>query len=197
MPKGITLTDKTIQDRQRQISAAAKQLFLSKGFRKTSMQDIAQAVDAGKSTLYDYFQTKDDILITILEEYIDELIHSSEEIFTKDLSAREKLRQIMLNHMNYLLRTKNLLGMMTNEVQRMGVLKQMRFQQKRLEYQTHISRVIQSGVEGGDFRPVDCMLCANMVLVVTNPTVLAGIPAENAQQKLDEIVDIFFGGLAA
>ncbi len=197
MPKGITLTDKTIQDRQRQISAAAKQLFLSKGFRKTSMQDIAQAVDAGKSTLYDYFQTKDDILITILEAYIDELIHSAEEIFTKDLSAREKLRQIMLNHMNYLLRTKNLLGMMTNEVQRMGVLKQMRFQQKRLEYQTHISRVIQSGVEGGDFRPVDSMLCANMVLVVTNPTVLAGIPAENAQQKLDEIVDIFFGGLAA
>ncbi|HWQ46638.1 MAG TPA: TetR/AcrR family transcriptional regulator [Longilinea sp.] len=197
MPKGITLTDKTIQDRQQQISAAAKELFLSKGFRRTSMQDIAQAVDAGKSTLYDYFQTKDDILIVILEEYINDLIVSAEGIYQKELPARDKLKQIMLNHMQYLLCSRNLLGMMTNEVQRMGALKQMRFQQKRLEYQTLISTVIQAGVQDGSFRPVDSMLCANMVLVVTNPTVLAGIPAENAQQKLDEIVDIFFGGLEA
>lgn len=195
MPKGISLTDDAVNIRRSQIAAAAKELFLTRGFRRTSMQDIAQAVEAGKSTLYDYFQTKDDLLITILEEYIDELILSAADIFQKNLSAREKLRQIMLNHMQYLLRTRNLLGMMTNEVQRMGALKQMRFQQKRLEYQTHISRVLEAGMQAGEFRRVDSMLAANIVLAMTNPTVLAGIPPESAQEKLDEIVDLFFSGL--
>ena len=48
-------------------------LFLEKGFQETSMQEIAVASGMGKSTLYDYFKTKDEILLSVVEDGIYDL----------------------------------------------------------------------------------------------------------------------------
>ncbi|WP_028911075.1 TetR/AcrR family transcriptional regulator [Prevotella sp. MA2016] len=55
------------------IITTAKELFLKKGFSKTSMRDIAQAVHIGVSNIYNYFASKDELFRTILAPLISEL----------------------------------------------------------------------------------------------------------------------------
>ncbi len=65
---------------------AAKELFQTKGFDGTSMDDIAKKADYSKSTIYVYFESKDEIYHSILCEYmallrdtLDSTIRSTEE----------------------------------------------------------------------------------------------------------------------
>ena len=64
MPKGIPLTEEEIERRRHEIFHCAVALILKQGFSSTSMQEIAQSAGVGKSTLYDYFPTKEHILLT-------------------------------------------------------------------------------------------------------------------------------------
>ena len=73
MPKGIRLTEEEQARRRREIFDASVRLFLKKGFSETSMREIAAAAGIGKSTLYGYFRTKDDVLVFVVEEELAEL----------------------------------------------------------------------------------------------------------------------------
>ena len=70
MPKGIPLTDEEHARKRQEIFDASVHLFLNKGFNETSMREIAAAAGIGKATLYDYFKTKDDILLSFFEREI-------------------------------------------------------------------------------------------------------------------------------
>ncbi|OGO34071.1 MAG: hypothetical protein A2W35_09130 [Chloroflexi bacterium RBG_16_57_11] len=59
--------------RQRQMAArleqildAAAHLFADRGFHRTTTKDIAEAADVAEGTLYNYFETKNDLLFAIL-----------------------------------------------------------------------------------------------------------------------------------
>lgn len=56
-----------------QIVAAAKGIFLKKGFSKTSMRDIAKGAGIGVSNIYNYYDSKDKLFRTILAPLITEL----------------------------------------------------------------------------------------------------------------------------
>ena len=59
---------------------SAAGLFAKVGYPNAKMQDIAKACGASKSMLYHYFPTKDDLLFAMLEEHLENLIASIEEI---------------------------------------------------------------------------------------------------------------------
>ncbi|MEN6436155.1 MAG: TetR/AcrR family transcriptional regulator [Anaerolineaceae bacterium] len=196
MPKGILLTEESISVKRKQIAEAAMNLFLKNGYQNTSMQSIAEMVHAGKSTLYDYFSTKDEILLSILESYIDDLIASAQEIDRQMISPKEKLRLILLNHMQYLITTRSLLGLLTIEVQRMDALRQGKFQIKRKSYQGLISNVIRKGIiEKVFIDDVDPDLTANIALAITSPSVVGGISQDSADKKFESIISIFLRGI--
>jgi AcrR family transcriptional regulator len=44
-------------------------LFLAKGFRGTSVKEITEAAGIGRGTLYWYFKSKDEILVSIFEKW--------------------------------------------------------------------------------------------------------------------------------
>ena len=50
MPKGIPLTKQEMEARRQEIAVSARDLILRKGFRETSMREIAQAADPGPKT---------------------------------------------------------------------------------------------------------------------------------------------------
>lgn len=52
--------------RLEQILDAAARLFAERGFHRTTTKDIAEAADVAEGTLYNYFETKNDLLFAIL-----------------------------------------------------------------------------------------------------------------------------------
>ncbi len=53
------------------IQTAAVKLFAEKGFEQTSIEDIAKEASIGKTTVYGYFSTKNDIFINYCDEELD------------------------------------------------------------------------------------------------------------------------------
>ena len=56
-----------------QIAAAAKEVFLRKGFMKTAMHDIAKGAGVGVSNIYNYSESKDELFRHIVSPLTDEL----------------------------------------------------------------------------------------------------------------------------
>lgn len=73
VPRAVTAIDLSTRDK---IIEAAIDLFSRKGFEAASMREIAEAVGIKKSSLYSHFKGKDQILETILKEFIGELSKS-------------------------------------------------------------------------------------------------------------------------
>jgi len=56
-----------VKRRRRQIADAAVQLFIEKGFHKTTTRQIARAAGSSIGSLYEYFTSKEDILYMVCE----------------------------------------------------------------------------------------------------------------------------------
>lgn len=66
------------------IKAAALELFRSHSYSKTAIKDIAHACDLGKGTIYLYFDSKEAILLAIIEDRLAELIAAIDAEFAAD-----------------------------------------------------------------------------------------------------------------
>ena len=115
MPRGIPLTEEEQARRRREIFDASVHLFLQKGFNETSMREIAEAAGLGKSTLYDYFKTKDEILVYYFEDQLNDLTAEAQQIAVQNKSADKRLREVMQMHMEFLQANKSLFLKMSME----------------------------------------------------------------------------------
>jgi AcrR family transcriptional regulator len=69
----------------------ARQLFARMGVDHTTMNDIAQASQKGRRTLYTYFKNKNAVFLAVVESELDKLLKILADIMAKQLPADEKL----------------------------------------------------------------------------------------------------------
>ena len=69
----------------------ARQLFARVGFDNTTMNDIAQASQKGRRTLYTYFKSKADIFSAVIESEMDSVHQQLLHLADQDMPADEKL----------------------------------------------------------------------------------------------------------
>ncbi|MDD5468014.1 MAG: TetR/AcrR family transcriptional regulator [Anaerolineales bacterium] len=195
MPKGIPLTPEELDRRRREIFAHAVELFVNHGFRETSMRQVAEAAGMGKSSLYDYFKTKEDILVWAVEDQIGELTLAAQQIASQPLPAPERLRQIMRLQLDYLLSRKDFYVKLMFEVQRLSRQSQQRIQTRRHAYQDLVRHLIEDGIREGAFRPVDALLVARTLITVLTPTVFTTRPTGTPEEMLASAIDIVLKGI--
>src|SRR5690554_6756267 len=77
--------------KRNEILDSARILFKENGFHKTKMEDIAQRAGVGKGTLYEYFNSKQEIFDEACVDYVKSLHDYVKEISKLDVSFKEKL----------------------------------------------------------------------------------------------------------
>jgi len=82
------------EEKRESIIRAAIRLFARKGFSRTTISDIAAEAGIAKGTVYDYFDTKNDIIQQSFFFFIKELEFDFESILLSPLPAVDKLRQV-------------------------------------------------------------------------------------------------------
>lgn len=70
MASSLTLTERKRQRTRARLVEAAVQLYNVKGFDATTAEDIAEAAECSRSTLFRYFRTKEDILFGDVQQRI-------------------------------------------------------------------------------------------------------------------------------
>lgn len=88
--------------RRMSILSAAEKIFAEKGFHTATMDEIAQASKLAKGTLYLYFNSKDDLLFSILEQRIIEHNQTLVESLTGITTLTGAIEVLVHKHIDFL-----------------------------------------------------------------------------------------------
>ncbi len=87
---------KNPEERKSELMDAAWELFNTKGYEQTSVNDILLKVGIAKGTFYYYFKSKDEILDAVIERGVNEHIRTYRSIVDdRSINAIEKIKRIM------------------------------------------------------------------------------------------------------
>lgn len=80
-----------MKDRKRHVMLTAKELFMKNGFFATSVQDILNESGISKGTFYNYFSSKNECLIAILEKTEEETMWRRRNLLTEENKADKNI----------------------------------------------------------------------------------------------------------
>jgi AcrR family transcriptional regulator len=89
--------------RRRQLLRASARLFREKGYDGTSVRDIAQATGLQSGSWVYHFPTKQDILVAVMEEGLNDALARIVAIAGQDLSPRRKFEALVRTHLDTIL----------------------------------------------------------------------------------------------
>jgi AcrR family transcriptional regulator len=104
--------------RQQEILKAARALFVSRGFRETTLDEIAHHAEFGKGTLYNYFASKEDLFFGLIEQVIEEMLEIARESVAGPGGVREKLLMYARGLIHYVKDNGELLHVVFHELHR-------------------------------------------------------------------------------
>lgn len=195
MPKGIPLTNDFLLEKRLAIAHAAAELIFQQGYNETSVSQIARKTGIGKSTIYDYFSSKDEIILLLLDEPLGEVRDRAKEIEAAVGTAAEKLTRILEMHLDVLLRDKAFIFKLSFEFQRLPLEVQAQHETKRQDYQELLRGLIESGIKDGSFRPVDPDITVKILLSILSSVILTRRPVGTPLEMLNEGLNLIFKGL--
>jgi AcrR family transcriptional regulator len=94
----------------------ARKLFQQYGLLKTTMEDIAKAMQKGKSTLYYYYKSKDEIFEAVVNKEIHDVFIEMRSAVEKSITAEEKLRTYFRTSINLIKERALLYKIMKGEI---------------------------------------------------------------------------------
>lgn len=195
MPKGISLTPEQQSKRRHEVMDIALELFHNQGVEKTSMREIAAAAKMGKSSLYDYFTSKDEIVVFAVEEAIKGSIEKAREIVASEPSPEECIRKIMRLNLSFTRNHLSLLAWLGSEGRFMDAENQKRIQDLRHEYQDIMQSVISGGVTDRLFYTKDPALATRLLVNSMLSIAYTSRPSDSLENMLDEATNIFLRGI--
>ncbi|QLQ14793.1 MAG: TetR/AcrR family transcriptional regulator [Micropruina sp.] len=115
--------------KRRQIALAARELFLSDGYARTSMDAVTQAAGVSKQTLYAYFPSKEVLLRSVVVDELTGLLAPAErpELRATRENLPEVLFQLARGYLRHLMTPTSiaLLRLMIGEAASLGSMRNM------------------------------------------------------------------------
>ena len=159
------------QRRREDILNTARTVFFDKGFRDTTIDDIARASELARGTIYLYFESKEEIYATVLEEGLDilyTLIQESHSVDQDPLTnllaghdAFMRFHEEYKHHYNVLMLDK----MQIEDVLPAGL--KGRLDAKFTLMAEWIAKILQEGIDQGFFRPMPVLEVAYLQMGMT------------------------------
>ncbi|HEV7379758.1 MAG TPA: helix-turn-helix domain-containing protein [Dyadobacter sp.] len=134
----------------------ADKLFQKYGLDKTTMEEIAREAGKGKSTLYYYFKSKEEIFDAIIQREKNEFFSYIQEEVSKAPTAVEKLKVFVTIRFKRLKEITNLYNIMITEVRAALSFDTICKPNYRKQYDQKeadiVKSILQYGIVTGEFR---------------------------------------------
>jgi len=185
--------------RRDRIITSALKIFAEKGFQDATISEISKAAGVSDATVYEYFNSKEELLFAIPEEITEDALRGAERILPFLRGVDSKLRALVQIYMT--LYEKNpqysaliMLHLKTNR----NFLKTKAYEVIRTAARMLLS-CIQEGIEDGTFKKdIDPYLVRSMILGTIEHLCtrwhLLGTPS-NLVEQVDPLVDLLLDGL--
>ena len=192
-PKSATNAGPATRER---ILEAAAALFATRGYAGTSTRDIAAEVGIRQPSLFHHFETKRAIIAELLELDLGPALERIRCHRATSASASARLYAYLLADATALIELPfDARGLYTDEVFLAKGLAEQKALREELHQET--SRLVEEGIESGDFRSVDPVFAQQVVSAMMMDTqwhIGAGVSVDRSHRPR-EIADFILLGL--
>jgi TetR/AcrR family transcriptional regulator, cholesterol catabolism regulator len=141
-------------DKITEIQGVATRLFAQKGYHNTSMREIARALEMNQASLYHYFDSKEDLLYTLITDAMDEALDTLEQICQSDLSPNGKLNEVLSFYTSYYAGDQDRLRLLVNEQDNLGEEYRQVVIEKERRYVGLIQSILKALADEGKMKPI-------------------------------------------
>jgi len=111
----VARSSERAEERRAKLLALAAEVFSRRGYRATSMRDLAALAGIGKPTLYHYFASKEELLTRLYQQVIDQSLASARAIVAQDLEPLPTLRALIVDRVVHTCEQQDLLRIFFEE----------------------------------------------------------------------------------
>jgi AcrR family transcriptional regulator len=129
----------------------AQKLFQTYGLKKTTMEDIAKALGKGKSTLYYYYQSKEQIFEEVLQKELQAVFNQTQIAVGAVDSAEEKLKTFAVTRIKVLSNMLNLYRVVCGELSEQNTCTKGLFNEYSQLETNLIKSILEFGIQSGEF----------------------------------------------
>jgi len=140
------------QNKRARILKSAVKMFARKGFYNTKVSEIARHAGVADGTIYLYFKNKDDILISLFEENMGEIIEAFKTRLAESTTPAEKLRTFIRLHFETVRANPHMAAVMQLELRQSNKFIKEYTGSRFRDYLDLISDIIAEGQAAGVFR---------------------------------------------
>ncbi len=134
------------------IITAATKVFAKKGFFNARISDIAKEAKVADGTIYLYFNNKVDILLSVFEEEVSNMIDQIQQLLIKETDPAKMLEIFAISHLTTMKKNKNLAKVIQIELRQTDKLIKEYRNNKFSQYLNIIADIITLGQNQNIFR---------------------------------------------
>ena len=177
----------------------ATNIFAKFGFRKTTVDEIAQAARKGKSSIYYYFNSKEEIFQAVVEKEVGEVKSKLISVAESTDPANAKLKNYIVLRMQMLKELANVYEALKDDfLSHYEFIEEIRKDYDELEL-SFIENILKEGAESGEFDIQDFKLTAISILTIFKGLeipIFIKIDESHFEERVDNLIHLILNGLA-
>jgi TetR/AcrR family fatty acid metabolism transcriptional regulator len=188
-------------DKRDRILQAAVRVFARNGFHATRVSEVAKAAGVADGTIYLYFKSKEELLVSLFEDRVEKLLAFMSEELPKQPTAAGRLRAVIDMQLGLLEGERELAEVITVILRQSTRLMKEFAAPRFLAYLEAIAQIVAAGQETGEFRrDVSPSIAARAVFGALDGITLTWALGRAAQGALaraaTQLADVLLRGLA-
>jgi len=178
-------------EKRARILQAAIEAFAEKGYAEATISEIAGRADVANGTIYDYFENKEDLLLSISEEHFKADLEHLKQAFNGS-NPRTKLTLFMQYYFQQYLDDLDYIVMFLTMIQFNRRFYQSRAYKSQYKYVIELEKMIQHILEEGDVQDINIRIFRNMFLGAFTHMALRWFLAQSDKHfdKLEEMKEL-------
>ncbi|MDI3299009.1 MAG: TetR/AcrR family transcriptional regulator [Bacillota bacterium] len=154
--------------RREEIIQVAAELFREKGYRNSTLAEVAARLGVTRPALYHYIRSKEELLTEIYGRVMSRLLGQLEEILARGLDPVETLRAIIVGHVEFVIRNRAIVTVFFQEKGSLPEEQYRRIAGQKRRYDALVQAVVERGQRAGLLRPLDPKLTVYAIMGLAN-----------------------------
>ncbi len=185
---------------RQELLEAAEELIGLHGYEHVSLGDVAAAVGIGRTTVYEYFRDKEDLLATLVEETLPQTIDDMVSEIPADLPYRDRLAALAVRMVEFVATDPTLGLILHREVAKLSVEAQDRVAVAHRGLSGEFVSIYRGGVQAGELKslPPDFVgrFLQDLIMSAANVLIDSPEPISRRDEVTEAMVSVLLDGIA-
>ena len=146
----------------------AARLFFQKGYKNTSLEEVANILQVTRPAIYHYFKSKEKIMVAIQKEVSNKVMTYSGEVLALNLPADQKFERMVYYHALLILENRIEMGIVFEELKNLPSHLAEEVLTVIDQYYKNMNILYQASVNSGHFIDVDPSIAVQVTLGACN-----------------------------